>query len=450
MVARLTLILGLFVGLLFILVPDTSAQSGNCPSWTNEIGTAGGTWPGSTKACEDASLSNHVAVSGAANHPCDQQYRFYNLIYGAFQQRKPILYIVPPDGYDLGSLVRMKFMIYQDPVDFGAAMPENTTIHLKFYDAGGVLKGGTSIPLHNSDDVTIIAAVWDGPVVDFVYDVYIVDTAISVGTGNHAGGYATMMVDPGQIYETYYVASIQSGSYWDTFPMSCTSDDWNPPPTPTLMATWTPQPEATPDGTTTPGATAVPGSTSTPVSFPTSVNGTAFPVPTEAPVVFPTIPSESLPTPWPPYTIAPISFPAIPTTVGMSVDNGGDDGNGGGAVPTLQSNDPSSMVTRISAVTEGWQESVDFGIAAADPSISSTTGLAAPANIVPVISENIGLPISYFKTLMVYMPNAAPYLAVLLLMAAWVLFNVMAKPMIGIAKVVIEIIRRLWEAIPLN
>jgi hypothetical protein len=79
-----------------------------------------------------------------------------------------------------------------------------------------------------------------------------------------------------------------------------------------------------------------------------------------------------------------------------------------------------------------------------------TTGVGNPSALANVVTENVGAPISYIKALGMYMPNAAPVVGVLILMAAWVAFNVMAKPMIGIAKVLLELIRRLWEAIPLN
>jgi len=226
---------------------------------------------------------------------------------------------------------------------------------------------------------------------------------------------------------------------YDTFPAMCAIPGVTSPATPT--PNWTPTPAGTPASTPIGGT-----------PYPTSPASTPFPTSTVAPIAFPTTQSEITPTPWGSYTMPSISFPSVsfpdipPAEV---IDMGVPTTSPGGTVPTVVSGNSAGLVTRIYQVNDNWAGAVATAEMNADIS-QDVTGVGSPAALANVVTQNIGAPISYFKAVLVYMPNAAPYLGVLLLMAAWVAFNVMAQPMIGVLKVVLELIRRLWEAIPLN
>ena len=73
-----------------------------------------------------------------------------------------------------------------------------------------------------------------------------------------------------------------------------------------------------------------------------------------------------------------------------------------------------------------------------------------PAATMLEISSLVTLPVSYMLGLADLMPNLAPWLVWFLSLAGLVFFQVVLKVTLQLAAFVFELIRRIWEAVPLN
>ena len=449
---RLYVVLALVVVLAVVVatLPVERAAAQSCPGFAQPLGIPAGTYPGSLLMCEgqEEALMLHQNVN--AGLPCGEQVKFENVIYGAFQQHMPRLYLVPAPG-SVADNMRMRFYIFDAPEVPGSALPADSSVHIRYYH-NGILTSGRVEPLHNNPNVQIIPSQYTY-IITYAYDIYLVDVTLFGLPPNDAGNaWFTIHFDPGTLNDPYFIASVQIAELGGYMPDTCGQFNAVNPgyPTPTLPATYTPMP--TPPGTTaTPTRTPNPMGTSTPAA--TAPAGTLIPPPTLAPIVFPTAPSEPTPTPWQAYTMPLIQFPNItfpviprPTEVQMGLPT---PPGFVAPLPTIPSGVGSDAATRIWQIVDEWQETADR-VATMTDVITDTTGVGSPASLSGVLTEGLGRPVSYAKSLLLYLPNTAPHLAALIIMAAWVIFNIMAKPLIGIIKVLFELIRRLWEAIPLN
>jgi len=435
---------------MLVMVAITSAtaraQNGTCPGYTSPIGNASGTWPSTAVACRpvDPVENTTYALPTLGGYPCGQAYgvhTVYSILEITTGTDGGFFYITPPVWST--DYLRVRFYL-TDRLDLLPGVIVNrdigpATVTINSYTSTGSFVAAKSMYITNDSNVQQIEVPaqyqWSS------YTLYLVDTTIAAS----AGGWLRVQLqtaEPAGVID-WALSSVQVGklSDYDQFPAMCAIPGVGSPATPT--PNWTPTPAGTPYATPTAGV-------GTP--YPTAPAGTAYPTTTPAPVVFPTAQGEATPTPWQVYTMPSISFPSVnfpdipPAQVidmGIATQEAG-----GGPVPTLASSDPSDTVTRIYAIRDDWAAAVATSQAAA--SVDTDTGVGSPAALAGVVTENIGRPISYIKALGVYMPNAAPFVGALILMAAWVVFNVTAKPMIGVGKVVLELIRRLWEAIPLN
>lgn len=440
--ARFAVVLVLVAVTIVTTSNSTAAQNGACPSSTVTMGNAAGTWPGSMAACRslDPQYGTQYSIESVGGWPCDQGYAFYTTHLWPLSGGTDggFFYMSPPTWAT--DSVRVRFYLTQD-LSTLPGLPAHRdlqpgTLVIRSYDAQGFNVATRSMHILNDSHIQIIEVpsqmMWPS------YTLYFVDTYINWSAGGWLR-FHFVTDEPDEIV-AWALSSVQVGRYsdFDSFPAMCDIPNVGPPATPTPH--WTPPPAGTPSPTPPPVGTI----------YPTSPAGTAFPTRTPAPVAFPTAPSEPTPTPWPAYTLPSVqfpslSFPAIPTTMSMAVPTAGSNP----PVPTVVSGQPNEVVTRIHELRAEWEDSYQDSQAASSV-FTDTTGVGAPKALARSLVQNISQPIAYAKSLGVYMPNAAPYMAWLLIMAGMVLFSVIAKPMIGVTKVLFELIRRLWEAIPLN
>lgn len=400
------------------------AQYGACPTGTISIPVPAGTWPGTVTMCADPLDESHISVGADADEPCDQQLHFYNLWTSPITQLTPTLYIVPPTYQYLSWNARIVFYVYDSPAAAGAELLDSAFVRVRYYTKDRLLYSTMTI---NVTDATSIVTTYTNDLIPQLYNVYIFDITLPTDDGL---GYFTFKYDPGEgsFQNAYRVASWQAGSFSAPFPETCPIPNAVLPQTPTPQPTSSPLP--TPTGTYTP-----PTATPTNAAYPTAAASTPQPTSTQAPLVFPTINSESTPTPWPAYVIPPIAWPTAGPTI-MA-----------GALPTLDVTglDLSGLADDIQGDWAGALASSQAGL---DTTISTTTGIAAPDTIATEITQGIGKPIAYAKTIGLYAPNVAGYVTRFMYLAAWVVFSRNARFFLSIVVKIFELIRRVWEMIP--
>lgn len=442
--ARSNLILALVLLVVATLPAQrATAQNGVCPQYTSDLGSIGGTWPASARICRPVESGDVRYQTGSALAPCGHRLMIWR--GGQFSPSKResgFVYIVPP-VYPDTDRVRLRFYNYpQDLWSIPIIFTANWILEINSYNAQGWQIDTRTIDVKTHAHAQIV--MYYGGAVP--HEVVIVDTHIAAAPGGWIR--IQLLTHEPRAGIVYGYSGIQIGPYsnYNSFPDMCPLPDGNPAtPTPSF-GTSTPTP--TPTGTFVP-----PTATTIGTPYPTAVPGTPMAThPPPAPIIFPTAPSEPTPTPWRSYTMPPInfpslSFPAIPTRVNMAVTPGA--GGNPGPMPTVSIGDGSDAVTRIWQIVDDWQETADQARAAVDVD-ADVTGVGSPSSLAGIVTNKIEVPVSYGKSFILYLPNTAPHLVAIFLMAAWVIFNVAARPLIGIAKVVFELIRRLWEAIPLN
>jgi hypothetical protein len=135
--------------------------------------------------------------------------------------------------------------------------------------------------------------------------------------------------------------------------------------------------------------------------------------------------------------IGPVDTPA-PFTVGLTPN------------PTTiaMQTEISGWEEDVSLVVTRWYTATFHSLGNLDTTVTTTTGISTPGEIANAMIGTIAQPISYFRGLVLYMPNTWPYIFLILLMLAWVLFNIIAKLSVGVIAEVLEILRKLVELIP--
>lgn len=414
-----------------LAAPDrAAAQNGACPPNSYLTITPQGTWPSDVSVCS-YSPGLVVAWNDILDwFPCDQQIRAFH--GNLFAPDTLYVVYVPDENQYYGSQVRFKALLFGavqfafPPVPPPGWTLDNAYVRVQYFNNNGILSWG-------SYQKASTYAYIDTQVEGGYYRVYLIDE--TMGTYSGQGGYIrfglTYEPDEDQVKRNWGISSVRIGNYYDTMPEHCPVPNANLPnpptppyPTSTLPPTWTPNPTA---GTPTP----------TPITTPqaTAVGGTPPPAWTPTPFSFPTVPAENTPTPWAPVSIPTIAWPTLPPTVVV------------GVIPTIDTT-LGGIDALVETLNDDWQPSVDFGASAIDLDNADTTGTGSPNAIISEITALVSVPVSYVKAIGTYLPNTAPYVAFLVLMASWVPFNMMAKFGLTILSRLFELIRRIIELIP--
>lgn len=453
------IILGLL--LLALLVPATAyAQDGSCPPNTVTLGGAPqGFGSAITDTCA-TSLSFQWIVDDTVNnhYPCDQFiYTDADNLYAPDTWEKVVL-INDPTRW-LSNIAHIRFYIYT-VVEYagqpgaliypGLALHDDDQIIIEYFDSSGNLffsYGEPASYYHWGATYFTLNGI------NHYYNIYRVDQFIDTDDGY--GGYFRVSVDQPSFQGTAFhpvrawgLASVMLGSLFDylepwcdvpvTMPATAT-----PPPTPTIAATWTPS-----------------GSTPTPYTTPGATNPATTPQPTWTPTVFiyPTLPAESTATPWPVPQLQPLVFPTLevptlapiatpaPVTVGIST--------------TIQAEERATttwdMFSGSIDIATRWATPVAWSLdsfdtdTGYDSGISGTVPLSSTAGAFGAALGSITYPVRFMRTVAAYMPNTWRIIVIVFGMFLVIFGNTIAKLAVTIISEVINIIRRVWEAIPLN
>lgn len=424
--------------LAILLSPATPAraQDGACPPGSYKIGTPEGTWPTLTIMCTYNVGVVSVVSTNPETWPCSQHVLHKNLhpITGTPQHW---IVVVPYEHTFLGQRARIEFLVFTKSTLPQVFPPgheiDDVEIIISHHNRNGQFYSQIRSPLSKYRKINTF---WlDGLGVRRFYPVYIVEEHVPA---TPHGGYFMIKLDYGEsgVLDTdhdWALSSLHVGSENYTFPEHCLIPNANlpgapptpsPQPTPTLLPTWTPNPgaTATPVPQTTPEATAPP-------------DATAYPTWTPSPVFFPTTQAETTPTPWAPVVLPTVDWPTPrPTEIWASGDGG--DGSAGDGLADL-----------VAAINNDWQPAIDSTDDWADPH-SDSTGTVAPVIVAMEMAQNISKPISYVKSIGYFMPNLAPYVTYLLMLASIIVFSILSKFSLSLAARILEIIRRILELIP--
>jgi hypothetical protein len=304
-------------------------------------------------------------------------------------------------------------------------------IRLEYWSQSGNL---FSVHQQAITDYTTITTWYDGVGgINHYYNVYLIDQTLPTNDVE-AGFFRVFLVfrdeSPQPKRRSFGLASFRVGANDDTFPDHCPIPNAELPATPpaatptgTLPATWTPEPtpSITPTPIITPGAT--------------TVNITPLPSVTLTPFVFPTIEAESTPTPFPPLQLPTIVWPTVDAVTIVP------------AAATVSSTG-GTLDTLADTIDSAWSTPSSFAGDSMSTTVTTTTGYNAPISLVVSLTQGISLPIAYAKGVADYIPNTSGFLAVLLSLAAWIMFQYIAKYSIQVVVFVFELLRRIWEAIP--
>jgi len=452
---RLTLLL---IPLLFVwlaLPGQAAAQVNQCPEGTYQVTTPGGTWPGTTSVC--LSDSNHGGAHSYDSYLCGS----WNYIFPEFwSYTLPTLYFVP--GIDVGPGANIKFMAAMDnPYHPFGAMPfdleeGDVTIDIKwYYGPSNFLLWMTTIDLASQP---MVIDYWN----DYLglprpYPVYFIYQETPLWTGINTS-YTYFTVDV--LYSSrirsfdlgagvaFQISSWQANRYDVPFPDYC-SLSAPAQPTPTVPP---PTPTPTPNGSPTP--TPLPTQPVYPTSAPPTIIVT--PPPTFTPVTFQQIPAEPTATPWSIPTLANLTFPT-PAPINTPE---------AALVLTAQ---VMTVPAQRATVAAGWMDDINFieGVWATpaarsmgmfetwseppdDVVITATHTITNPVTGIYFLVQNITMPVRMVKSVFIYAPNLWPLVLAVMISASIMIITVALKFGVGLVATIIEIIRRLWEALPLN
>lgn len=439
MVKQIALI-ALIIIIIGIGVAHVNAQSGVCPDNTNEIQIPPGTYPGGTQPCTEDSARQYLRID--ADAPCGGgiQDDDTSILNGHL----PIYMVyISPQQFPSGQ-ARLRFIFTgwnaagysylatnNDPISwqvdsFNPARQNIDTVVVS-HTAGTHIQG--------TNFCAPDAIICSGP--GHYYQMEIVFDAVQ-------NGYATLLVSspPHISMPDYFYTSFQITDSSQPLPDHCQIPG-APTPTPSPTSTNTPGPTSTPTHT----PTLDPSQTPDPTNTPGPPTNTPQHTPTNTPTLYPsqpppsitytphatgtipplnTMPAEATPTPWGAYIIPTISWPTIPSSQGQPTPAG--------------FGDLTALGDEIATIEAGLETDIDT-------TLTETTGIAAPTAIAAFITTNLSEPISYLKAVGFYLPNLWIYIAAFMLMAAWIVFNVFAKYMSGLVKVIYDLLKTLLDTI---
>ncbi len=454
--------------LLMSLLPNgiALAQDGFCPPNHVGIGTPADTsWWIFDFCSYDETLIN-IGTDQYGDYPCLQHVKVRAF---AGINTQPLVWVpFVQDENKFTDIAHIKFYIYTMPLnDFSGWVPPGIDfadwdlINVQYFDSNGNLFSSSQTAINNHWYMTSYRINSWG--ITQYYNIYLVDVYLATDDGY--GGYFRIGVDQPDVGGAYNqdmhprrdwaIASLLFGNWYDNIGEMC-DVPYNPQPTPTpqpsptLPATWTPVPGVTPDDTPTPITT----------PLPTSPMVTVPPSPTMTPIVYPTLMAESTATPYPIPQLQSIAFPTV-------------------HVPTLAPIDtpPAVVVTANSTVQAAeratitwsmagdafdiatrWADPIDFSFGALDTDasiggggfISGTETLSSTNEAIGATLRSITYPIRFMKLVRAYMPNGWVLISFVMILFVLIFGVVIARLAVTIIGEVIDIIRRIWEAIPLN
>ncbi len=482
--ARNSTYLTLFLLLLLTVPLPARAQSGSCPDYTNELSPSPtGTYPSNTKFCAGKDSSATFGIVYGDEYPCSTAINVGSTVGAVMKGEFDPLLIVPPSAMPFSAgYANMRFEFH--PAGFFGEYTQDVLIKIESYSPTGVLRAQTVFNVRDHPSV----------VSQFGNTWYLPELQLAA----EQNGYFTLQVvapTPTSLAD-YFISGLQITDS-SGFPATCQipGGGWptaTPSPTPIPPpATNTPQstPQNTPTGTWQPTATATntPQNTpqNTPTAWPTSPGGTFTPWPSATPYTPQEIDAEPTGTPLPLPFLPDIGFPSVNLPGDIGYGNAPMPGNIGfpsfpppehtsatypeinvPSVPIFSTPDGIGVSLTPNATTEaklievrGWisntEETVDrwsgataAGLGWLNPDITSTTGISSPMQIAAAITEPITLPISYVRSLSVYVPHIWPYIFLIFLMLLWIFFNLMAKFGLAIISEILDVIRRVIELIP--
>lgn len=400
------------------------------------MSNASQTYPTEVHTCYSAlGTSAYVATDDDDRFPCDQQVRFL------FGGNPSAVAITLPPNYNMSDLVRLRVMIIGEGHIFPDSPPtdrgdDSITVQVFSQDDWGVLLSEETRILNDLPEVIGSYTVIIG--INVTYSVWFVDVPLLTESGM-VGGFANFRLN--NVNTLFQLASMQAARFDAPLPDFCPVPNTTNPPTSTP---W-------------PSPTVGPG-TPTNTPFPT---GTLYPTgtiaPTFTPGSFPTIPAENTPTPMPTVVLPPVIFPTVfiatpPPLVTATPDDGGggynfiDPISGAATAWAGVINAPATFAPDANTGLGNTNEVI--GMLVAPPTIPA--GGVEEVGSIQEVGNSIATLISFIKSVQLYLPRTWPMVMVSLAVLGLILFTYTARFAVRWAVALIEWIRRLWEAIPLN
>lgn len=424
--------------------PPAHAQAGFCPSgvspdggvWvTYLVDTPAGTFPANSLICVSNSVNQYTIDNDS--YPCGQQVYSVSNLFGVAPINYPI-YLIPPVDHPVASPLRLEFIWHRAWSISSTVAPymDKIGFDIRYVNQFGQVEYQEVNWLATSDSLTLVM-MQSGL---YRAEAVIADLLIPIATDN---GYIRIEVmfdvendwDYPIVYGGYHWTSIHLGRADLVFPAHCPLPGAPLPPTATPQATATPNPTGTP--TSTP-----------PAAIPTSPPATIMPPPTRTPVTFQQMPAEPTATPWAIPTMANLIFP---TPAGITP-----------AAPLI--------LEQQGTIVSGWNDELNYIEGAwATPAarawgfidmwspdyqppapITGTEVISTPVQTITDGMANITLPIQLMKSVRIYAPNLWPLVYFAFLIVGIMIAVSFTKFAVAIVTTIIEIVRRLWQALPLT
>ena len=450
------LILILFI-LLGVLIPTKKVSADGCPeNWTAHQPPSG-TSPDNVTVCTYDLIGAWVGGSGVEQVPCQGQ----NIVLwiDSAPNASFARIVFQEDNPPLTDQVQIGFAVVQ----YGNAYrPDEPELAVDVINDLGLNLWSTEIDLDNYWYEWVF-----GPPPDYIYFriwyVYITTPYFGYDV-SHTSIQIRPLENPYAIpfLSSFQVGAVRVSPANQQIPVPCNvaapPPTPSPPPWPTLPPTYTPTGTFTPPtGTPTPIG-------GTPTVFPTSPVITPLPTTTPTPYVFSTVAAIATPTPWPTVVIPTINFPNVSLPVPDPLLPPEPADNSPAVLPGYNLTDPIEMIATqwadvINAPYQYLSITSTIGITTAAGSvaylISPPTPIPgdfeyyAPTAVQDAVST-LGLVISLIKSVQIYFPVMWPTILAILLAFSLILFTVIARFIVSWVVIILEWIRRVWEAIPLN
>jgi hypothetical protein len=437
--------------LALVLARPAAAQNGACPPNSYLIGDPAGWVPNGMDGCSYTPAFVSLRDDPDNERPCDQ-WVFLGNYLDALGHRARLVIVPPADQY-YGQQVRVRYMIM---TAITTAWPQDDRgyddfdVHTSYFDRDGILYNTRIGNLGSEDDFIRIDTWYDGTLTRRYYTVWLADYTLNTPDSDAgSGGYLQVTIRwPDSLSNNDFgITSVQVAGPYDVLPTHCEIPNANlptdpPPPTPTIPATWTPH--ATPTPLTTPAATS-PGTTPIPTWTPT-------------PIIYPTLPSEATATRYPVPQLQPLTWPTldlptaptieIPAPVEVTVDSS--------VTVEERSTRTYEMAGDVVDIATRWADQVNWAAGSIDPDnnagarITGTLPISSTTGAIGSTIEYIAYPFRFVRSLKTYMPNAWRGIFPFFLVLIVVFGTHVSKFAVSIISEVIDVVRRLWDALPLT
>lgn len=427
------LAVAIFAWLLAWPAADVAAQE--CPFGFHPVNTPRGWYPDDLEVCGSSTF-----FTVETEHPddliCRQQLKEFGPLWPG--ENKSFLVL---SDHTLSNGIRIKFVYMSRPRSL-YNMPERGDIEIifEYFSSDGTRQ---EMEAHTLDEYqTQERSYLNDAGLPVYYWAYYVDELIATPS-NQSDGMIRITFDLGTAfdeidlypYDDFYIASL-----------GFTQSGWNHPDYCDSVG-----PTATP----TPGD---PPTEATPTPWPTSDYVTPNPTATPTPIVWPTVPARATATPWDPPSLSPIiwptvDWPAVPTVeppppVEVTVESG--------SVIEERSTRTYEMAGDVVDIATRWAEPIDWAAGSIDPGgatgsgITGTVPVSTTAGAMASTVSSIAYPFRFLRSVKAYMPNTWRALFPLFLVFLIVFGVHLAKFAVTIISEVLEVIRRLWDALPLT